>query len=529
MSLSQYPRFKISQLKPGPVQACFSGLVLNLQYHVPESPTLTGAKACVKLILRDETDEILVNVWYLDARYKMTLGNIVTIWATHVCSSSKRGQAPPQPGSSRDLSASISTSLFPERNVGCGLRIFRNEPGCPSLIRHDMLRNVVTQAELGAVTSLESLMASNSNRQYQHNVSIVVYVVGIGKCVSGSTTSTDTSHKFPAIAVMVVDQSNPHAPVKVIFENPIHESVAPLKPRHTILLVTNPRVVGGQMLATSYSSRIFLDPEISVAGELRRFLRQMAPPCNMTMQENADLEEEYGLDDRVSRPQHLTTLQEFRSTILRDPGTPYQVVVRVTITSICLASLFKQERLFCMTCPSCSRDRYCNQAVDWCDCDVDARSIDMRLNPHVLGGFSDETAGFLQYSPGWGDEGSATRDGRTPQKQHLVPRDAGTFPIFLTDRALSSLLGVRPLEIETLAILETEQECLATFDAVEKDLIESPVILLLGWTGSDLAQPSEVHRLDSSTPEDQHDLRNGRLTILDAAADIAIMVPDQRT
>lgn len=123
----------------------------------------------------------------------MTLGNIVTIWATHVCSSSKRGQAPPQPGSSRDLSASISTSLFPERNVGCGLRIFRNEPGCPSLIRHDMLRNVVTQAELGAVTSLESLMASNSNRQYQHNVSIVVYVVGIGKCVSGIATFPDTA------------------------------------------------------------------------------------------------------------------------------------------------------------------------------------------------------------------------------------------------------------------------------------------------------------------------------------------------
>lgn len=59
-SLNQYPRLKISQLKPGPVQAYFSGLVLNLQCHVPESPSPNGAKACVKLILRDETDEILV-------------------------------------------------------------------------------------------------------------------------------------------------------------------------------------------------------------------------------------------------------------------------------------------------------------------------------------------------------------------------------------------------------------------------------------------------------------------------------------
>lgn len=129
-----------------------------------------------------------VNVWCLDARYKMALGNTVTIWTTHVCSSSK-GAAPS--GNSGDLGARISTNLFPERNVGCGLRIFRNEPGSSSLIHQDMLRKVVAQAELDNVTSLESLMVSNRSKQHQQDVSIVVYVVGIEEYVLGTTTVPD--------------------------------------------------------------------------------------------------------------------------------------------------------------------------------------------------------------------------------------------------------------------------------------------------------------------------------------------------
>ncbi|KAL6243818.1 hypothetical protein RBB50_009252 [Rhinocladiella similis] len=323
-----------------------------------------------------------------------------------------------------------------------------------------------------------------------------------------------------------MDQSCPQMPVKMVFEKPLHQCVPMLKPHQTILFVTNPRVVGGQLLVPSYSSRILVDPDICVAEKLRRFLRQMAPPCNMTTQENADMEE-YVLDDHFPRSQHLTTLHELQSTILKAPGTPFQVVVQVTITSICFTSLFAQERLFCMTCPSCFRAKYCNQAVDWCDCDVDDGRIDMRLNPQVLGGFSDETAGFLR-SSSLNETESGSHDGHTPEKQDPVLRDAGTCTMFLTDRALSSLLGMKPLEIETLAILETEEECLETLDAVAKDLMWSPVILLLGWTGCGIVQPGEAHHLENSSLEDTHNLKNGRLVILDAAK-VARVVPDRRS
>lgn len=58
--LNEYQRYKISHLKPGPVKATFSGLLVNLQDSHTTDNIPQGAKTAYTLILRDETGEIIV-------------------------------------------------------------------------------------------------------------------------------------------------------------------------------------------------------------------------------------------------------------------------------------------------------------------------------------------------------------------------------------------------------------------------------------------------------------------------------------
>lgn len=64
--LQSYEQRAISDLKPGPCQAAVTGVVVNLQSHCSELNGAAGAKGCLKVILRDETGEILVSTRYLD-------------------------------------------------------------------------------------------------------------------------------------------------------------------------------------------------------------------------------------------------------------------------------------------------------------------------------------------------------------------------------------------------------------------------------------------------------------------------------
>lgn len=64
--LQSYPQCAISDLKPGPCQAALTGVVVNLQSHCSELNGVAGAEGCLKIILRDETGEILVSPRYFD-------------------------------------------------------------------------------------------------------------------------------------------------------------------------------------------------------------------------------------------------------------------------------------------------------------------------------------------------------------------------------------------------------------------------------------------------------------------------------
>ncbi|KAK5194889.1 hypothetical protein LTR92_005018 [Exophiala xenobiotica] len=509
-SLSQYPKLKISQLKSGPVQACITGIVANLQNHSPaDLTTPNGARGCVKMILKDETGEILVSLWFLDTRFNVILNHIVTIWTTYCSSTSNIS---PQTNS-KALTAPLCTSLFPERNVGCGLRIFRNDSQLLSPADSDLRSRVARSLDCwDAITSLESFIGGDGSIE---NVQILVCVTGIGDCVTGSKSPAKTSHQFPAIPVFVVDQSRPLSPIRLIFENPLHESVPQLRPHHTVLFVTDPRLVGTQLLVLSHTSRVLVDPDTVAANTLRRYLGQLSPPCNMTPEENGHFEGSEELDELFAGPPQLTSLLGVWTLMSKDQGNPCQAAVPVIITSLSLALLFRHEALFCMTCPSCFAARYSNEAEYWCDCDEDA-GMDMRLNPQFLCGFSDETTGYLRFP-------SSTAEGLNSQDGHHAtnltwPLLGDTESMFLTDKACTALLGMTPIEIESLGILQSSHDCLATLTTIEEKLLWSRIILLIGWTGSGGLQIGDQQEgITVSHAGGNQGPNKGRMVILDAA------------
>ena len=233
----------------------------------------------------------------------------------------------------------------------------------------------------------------------------------------------------------------------------------------------------------------------------------------MTPEENGHLEGSE-LDEIFGGPPQLMSLLDFWTSMSKDPGNPCQAAVPVIITSLSLALLFRMhEALFCMTCPSCFAARYSNEVEYWCECDEDAR-MDMRLNPQFLCGFSDETAGYLRFPSSMA---------KSPHNQGGLATDptwspSGNDSVFWTDKACTSLLGMTTIEIESLAILQSSHDCLATLNTIEEKLKWSRVILLIGWTGSGgLRAGDQPEEVTMSHAAGNQALNNGRMVILDAA------------
>lgn len=96
---------------------------------------------------------------------------------------------------SRTLTALLCTSLFPERNAGCGLRIFRNDSQLLSPADSDLRSRVARGLDCwDAITSLESFIGGGASTE---NVQILVCVTGIGDCVTGTVLACSVTRTRP--------------------------------------------------------------------------------------------------------------------------------------------------------------------------------------------------------------------------------------------------------------------------------------------------------------------------------------------
>jgi len=109
-SSSDYIRYEIADLLPGPGRVSVSGRIANIfdlgyLYRMPY-----GAKGCLKLLVKDDTGLLTVKLWYTQPPIDLHLGRLITLWAAHV-SSSETGDMP-----IAIPSTALCVTLFPARD-----------------------------------------------------------------------------------------------------------------------------------------------------------------------------------------------------------------------------------------------------------------------------------------------------------------------------------------------------------------------------------------------------------------------------
>lgn len=334
-----------------------------------------------------------------------------------------------------------------------------------------------------------------SGKVTQRDIKLLVCVAEIGKSVQGenicgspqrdvwrqtdrpygvakSTSDPNSAATATAIGLRVIDSSRPQAAVKLVFETPLHESVTEFLPCCTVLLITQPRYVGGQLIVLSHHSRVLVDPDIEVAKNLKSLVEGIFPPCNTPLDED----DVYRLFDRQSCPR-TTTLSAFESLISQDRSKPQQAIISVILTSLRLAELFQNQRLFCMPCPECAVATFSNHTREDCHSDPRHELVDLRLNPQILRGFSDESGGL--WCPSSDSFGA---DYLSPNNTNVQANSQ--YPVLITDQALTSLLGLTPWNLsEVINSQPQTSEASTRLTEIEKQLLWSRRTFHLVWTG----------------------------------------------
>lgn len=109
-SSSDYIRYEIADLLPGPGRVSVSGRIANIfdlgyLHRIPY-----GAKGCMKLLVKDDTGLLTVRLWYTQSPINLHLGRLITLWATHVSSSESGNILSAIP------STALCVTLFPTRD-----------------------------------------------------------------------------------------------------------------------------------------------------------------------------------------------------------------------------------------------------------------------------------------------------------------------------------------------------------------------------------------------------------------------------
>ncbi|KAK5050974.1 hypothetical protein LTR84_003533 [Exophiala bonariae] len=171
-ALSEYTRYNISELKPGPVNATFTGILVNLQENSITDGTPQLATKAYTLVLRDQTGEITVHLWVATREYQLLLNQRITIWTTHVCAATAvraftSGKC--------IVTTPNSTHVFPEQNPRCRLTIEPNF-GARKL-----------RLESGVESSMTLEQVTKEKEEKEADCTLLVKVIAVGKPVETNT------------------------------------------------------------------------------------------------------------------------------------------------------------------------------------------------------------------------------------------------------------------------------------------------------------------------------------------------------
>ncbi|KAL8651833.1 MAG: hypothetical protein Q9210_003033 [Variospora velana] len=262
-----YEMLQISKLVPGSGRVCLVGRVVNFY----EQPTPTkmphAAKGCLK-----------VRLWYAQVDYQLRLGQLVSLFATHI------SYADPVASASRTVhTASYAATIFPEHDSSCYVDI-----------QADAIYGALMRTPLGydSEKQLAGLITLKSFIDGGHEVldgKVLVFVKSVGgrkkyrppclfkKFFKKLTLQLVTTKHGNCLEQVNVNVSDDTCDAMLSLCGRSVRSATYWKTSHTILLISNPsfRVGKKPVLCLSPSTHVDVDPCMADAEWLRGFAQRL--------------------------------------------------------------------------------------------------------------------------------------------------------------------------------------------------------------------------------------------------------------
>lgn len=113
-----YEDAELMTLAPGPRYLHLMGRVANFYYVPKPSKRSKAAQGYIKIMMADDTGALTVRLWYANSRYKIYIGQLITVWTVHISN-----------GESSSLAlttAPLFTSIYPEGERNCHIIFHQN-------------------------------------------------------------------------------------------------------------------------------------------------------------------------------------------------------------------------------------------------------------------------------------------------------------------------------------------------------------------------------------------------------------------
>jgi hypothetical protein len=251
------------------------GRVVNFNDQIRPSKSHKAAQGCIKVMIADDTGVLTVRLWYADNRYKLKLGQLVSIWTVHISNSSEFNALAPS-------TAPLFTSIFPEGERNCHFEIYESSDDGTRFKKPYGVR------ESEALPGLMTLKSFTDGGYDVEQPKLLVCVRSIGarkKCKSTllfysfacKLTALDMNRNGTTSELISLGIFDDTSDGLLTLYSSMCDSASLFTPSKTVLLISDPgwRIDKMAKLTITSGSRVDVDPDTGDARRLRAMAQRL--------------------------------------------------------------------------------------------------------------------------------------------------------------------------------------------------------------------------------------------------------------
>ncbi|KAI9715372.1 MAG: hypothetical protein M1812_006017 [Candelaria pacifica] len=388
----EYDEIDIGSLIPGTKAITFTGRVANFFEQQTQSKMPNAAKGFIKVVVGDESGALTIRLWYANVNYNLHLGQLVSIWTTHISAGEMSTFSTP--------TAPLVTSIFPERDNSCYFMIHDNSDDgvqCKTPLGYR------DGQELPGLMTLRNFIDGGFDI-IQGKILVCVKSIGAGKKY--------VNKKGRECGLVNISLFDDTAEASLTLWNTAALSASRWKPSDTVLLISSPgwKVDKNAHLSLNSNTHVDVDPCMADADWLRGFAQRLMKRehVNQPFPEGVfDVEAATTSEVRI-----LFTIADVDEFARAAPGEIFMGYLSVIITEFQIVLLHQRSMMMCTEC--CGVPLFANTIA--AKCKQCGQEVALAINPKIVGSIIDETGCISAGKLVWSDEAWEQLLGRTAQQ-----------------------------------------------------------------------------------------------------------------